>query len=150
MRSAAKTPTEYLDALEPERKAAVGKLHRTLTKNLPKGFAPTMAYGMITYVVPHSLYPAGYHGDPKQALPFISLASQKNYVSLHHMGLYDGPLLDWFTAEWKKHTDAKLDMGKCCVRFKKLDAIPYELIGKLAKKVTPAQWVATYEKTLER
>ncbi len=150
MQSKAATPAEYLASLDPERKVPVTKLHHTIKENLPKGFVDTMTYGMIGYVVPHVLYPAGYHSDPKQPLPFMSLASQKNYISLYHMGLYEGALLDWLRAEWKKVSDTKLDMGKGCVRLKKVDLIPYELIGELATKMTPTEWIAHYEKNVKR
>lgn len=145
MQSNATTPAEYIAALPPARRAAVKKLRQMLRKHLPKGFKETMGYGMLAYVVPHSLYPAGYHCSPDKPLPFINLASQKQYISLYHMGLYDGPLLAWLKNEWPKHTDAKLDLGKCCVRLRQLDAIPYELLGKLAGRVTPQQWIKQYE-----
>jgi hypothetical protein len=150
MKSKASTPTQYIAELPAERQVVIKKLRQVLRKNLPKGFAETMAYGMLGYVVPLRLYPAGYHCDPKQPLPFINLASQKQHVALYHMGLYDGPLLKWLAAEWPKHTEAKLDLGKCCLRFKKLDQIPYALIGKLAKKVAPSVWIKTYEKAVKR
>jgi hypothetical protein len=150
MQSKAATVAEYLASLDAERKGPVTKLHRTIKRNLPKGFVDTIAYGMISYVVPHVLYPAGYHVDPKRPLPFISLASQKNYIALYHMGLYEGALLAWFRAGWKKACDAKLDIGKSCVRLKKIDTIPYDLIGELATKVTPAEWIAHYEKSVKR
>ena len=105
-----------------------------------------MAYGMVGYVVPHSIYPPGYHCDPKLPLGFIALASQKNFIALHHMGLYGSPkLLEWFTNEYPKHSKTKLDMGKGCVRFKKPDQIPFDLIGALAEKMTPQQWIECYE-----
>lgn len=150
MPTKATTPAEYLASLEPERRAAVTKLHRVIKKHLPKGFVDTISYGMIGYVVPHKLYPAGYHCDPKQPLPFMSLASQKQGVSVHHLGLYEGSIVPWFTKEWKKATDAKLDLGKGCVRMKKVDDIPYELFGNLAARMTPADWIALYEKKLKR
>jgi hypothetical protein len=122
-------------------------LRETLLANLPSGFAEIMSSGMISYVVPHTVYPNGYHCDPKQPLPFISIASQKNFVAVYHMGLYADPeLLAWFTTEHQKQTPQKLDMGKSCIRFKKIDQIPYELIGALAAKSTPQQWIATYER----
>jgi hypothetical protein len=145
MKSTATTPAEYLETLPPDRREAIGRLRRVLLENLPAGFEETIEYGMLAYVVPHRLYPAGYHCDPKRPLPFIALASQKQYVSLYHMGLYDGPLLAWFEAEWPKHTTAKLDLGKSCLRLKKPDQIPCALIGELATKMTPAQWIRAYE-----
>lgn len=144
------TPVQYIASLPAERQVVVKKLRQVLKRNLPKGFSETVGYGMLGYVVPHRLYPAGYHCDPKQPLPFINLASQKQHVALYHMGLYDGPLLEWLQAQWPKHTDAKLDLGKCCLRFRKLDQIPYALIGQLATQVTPAAWIKIYEKAVKR
>ena len=129
----------------------MARLRDTILKNLPKGFEETMQYGMLSYVVPHSLYPAGYHCKPSDALPFISLASQKNNISFYHMGMYARPeLLSWFQSEYPKHAKSKLDMGKSCVRFKKMDDIPYKLIGALVKKVTVKDWVETYESLYKR
>src|SRR5688572_29220361 len=146
MRSEAATTTEYLAGLPEDRKAAMTKLYKTIKKNLPKGFKETMGYGMMGWVVPFNTYPAGYHCDPKQPLPFMGFASQKNYIALHHMGFYSDPaLVDWFKTEWAKASKKKLDMGKSCIRFKKIDEIPYELIGELASKITPQQWIETYE-----
>lgn len=147
--SKAPTPTAYIAALPLERQGPVRKLRQVLKKHLPQGFKETMDYGMIAYVVPHALYPAGYHVDPKRPLPFMNLASQKQYVALYHMGLYHGPLLNWFRRTWPQHTDAKLDLGKSCLRLKKLDQIPYPLIGELAAKMTPAEWIAMYERSRE-
>jgi hypothetical protein len=150
MKSKATTPDEYIATLDPERQAVVKKLRHVLKKNLPKGFKETIGCGMLAYVVPHSLYPSGYHCDPTLPLPFINLASQKQYVSLYHMGLYDGPLLAWFKAEWPKHTPAKLDLGKCCLRFRDPDTIPYALIGELAGKMTPEAWIKKYRRAFVR
>lgn len=151
MQSKARTPQEYVDSLPEERKRVISELRKVIRKNLPKGFAEVMAYGMLGYVVPHSLYPAGYHCDPKQPLPFMCLASQKNFVALYHMGIYsDKHLLLWFTKEYAKRSTAKLDMGKSCIRFKKLDTIPYTLIGELAGKMTPGEWIEVYEKVMKR
>lgn len=151
MTSTAATPDDYLATLPDERREAIEKLRKTIKKNIPKGFSETMQYGMMSWVVPHSKYPAGYHCDPKQALPFASLASQKAGISLYHMGMYGMPdLLDWFVKEYPRHSKAKLDMGKSCVRFKKPDQIPYELIGELMKKVTPDQWIEAYESILKK
>jgi hypothetical protein len=102
-------------------------------------------------VVPHSLYPAGYHCNPEQPLPFISIASQKNFIALYHMGIYaDKKLLEWFTKEYPKHSQTKLDMGKSCIRFKKPEQIPFQLIGELVSKMTPKDWIATYEKAFTK
>ena len=149
MTATATSPESYIASLPDERKAIVQKLRDVVKKNLPKGFEETMQYGMISFVVPHSLYPAGYHCNPIEALPFVSLASQKNYIALYHMGLYGDPfLLNWFTEEYPKHSKARLDMGKSCIRFKKPEQIPYELIGALMKKVTPEKWIESYNKKL--
>jgi|ERR1043166_1149455 hypothetical protein len=149
MRSKAATPDEYIDSLPDDRRQAVAAIREAINKNIPKGFRESIAYGMLSWSVPHEIYPPGYHCDPKLPLGLMGLASQKNYISFYHMGLYAGAWLDWFQTEWPKHTTRKLDMGKCCVRFKKPDDIPIKLIGQLASKMTPQQWVATYEKALK-
>ncbi|RYD98332.1 MAG: DUF1801 domain-containing protein [Sphingobacteriales bacterium] len=150
MTSSAPTVHEYLAQLPEERQAPMQQLIDTITENLPEGFEPLMSYGMVTWVVPHSTYPAGYHCNPKQALPFLSVASQKNFIALYHMGMYtDNSLLNWFVAEYPKHSKTKLDMGKSCVRFKKPEQIPFELIGQLAQKMSPQQWIEAYESVLK-
>lgn len=151
MRSDAKTVEQYLETLPDERRAAITNLRKTILKNLPKGFTEAINYGMVGYVVPHSLYPPGYHCDPKQPLPFIGFASQKNFISFYHMGMYaDNNLLEWFQTEYPKHSKTKLDMGKSCVRFKKPEQIPFELLAELVSKMTPEQWIEIYEKALKR
>lgn len=146
MQSTAKTVTEYLDSLPSERKEALLKLRNAILENLPPGFEERMGYGMIAYVVPHEIFPSGYHCDPKLPLPFINIASQKNFIALYHMGMYaDKDLLEWFTSEYPKHAKTKLDMGKSCVRFKKMDDIPYALIGALVSKMTVNDWIAKYQ-----
>ena len=146
MQSTAPNPLEYLETLPADRKEAMQKLRDVLLENLPDGFTECMGYGMIGYVVPHSIYPAGYHCDPKQPLPFVSIASQKNFIAVYHMGMYAKPeLLEWFTAEYPKHVKTKLDIGKSCIRFKKPEIIPYELLAELARKMTPQDWIETYE-----
>jgi uncharacterized protein YdhG (YjbR/CyaY superfamily) len=146
MQSTAKTPQAYVDSLPEERKVVIEKMRQTIKKTLPKGFEEVMCYGMLGYVVPHTLYPKGYHCDPKLPLSFISLASQKNFVALYHMGIYANPkLLDWFVGEFPKHSKSKLDMGKSCIRFKKMNDIPYELISELASKMTVQDWIDCYE-----
>ena len=151
MNSKAKTPDAYVAVLPEERRDVIQKLRDCLNKHLPKGFEETINYGMLGYVIPHSLYPQGYHVDPKLPLPFINLASQKNYIALYHMGIYADPkLLDWFTSTYEKQVPTKLDMGKSCVRFKKVEQIPYELIGELATKITPQEWIANYEKATQK
>lgn len=147
MQSKAKTVKEYLKELPPERKEAVSKLREEILKNLPKGFEEGMSYGMIGYYVPHSIYPKGYHCTPEFPLPFANIASQKNFIAFYHMGIYaNSDLLKWFTTEYPKHTKAKLDMGKSCVRFKKSEHIPYKLIGELMKKISVDDWIKLYEK----
>ena len=150
MQSDAQTPNEYIAGLPEDRKKAVSEIRDVIRKSLPEGFKEGVAYGMIGWVVPHSLFPKGYHCDPTKPLMMMSLGSQKNYISLHHMGLYSGPLLEWFQTEWKKATPAKLDMGKCCIRFKKMDDIPLALIGELATKLTPQKWIEIYVNALQR
>lgn len=151
MQSAAKTPDDYVASLPLDRQAAIAALRKTLRKNLPKGFAETMGYGMIGYVVPHQTYPAGYHCDPKLPLPFLSIASQKNFLAVYHMGLYADPgLLKWFISEFPKHSEKRLDMGKSCLRFKKPEDIPMDLIGELARKMDPKAWIRLYEANFKR
>ena len=151
MQSTAKTPDEYVNSLPEDRKEAMMKLRKEIKKNLPKGFQEGMAYGMIGYVVPHSLYPAGYHCDPKLPLGFMSIASQKNFIAIYHMGIYSDPkMLQWFTEEYPKHITGKLDMGKSCLRFKKPESIPFKFIGELASKMTPEEWIALYERVLKK
>jgi len=151
MQSTTTSPQEYINTLPDDRKQVMTELRKAILKNLPKGFTEVISSGMLGYVVPHSLYPDGYHGDPDQPLPFMSIASQKNYVALYHMGIYgDEKLLNWFTQEYAKQSTAKLDMGKSCIRFKKLDQIPYQLIGELTSKITPEKWIAIYEKQIKK
>jgi hypothetical protein len=150
MQSKAVTVKEYLDSLPEDRKKAITAMRKEILKNLPKGFEETMQYGMISYVVPHKLYPAGYHCNPKDSLPFMSLASQKNHLTLYHMAVYQGTLHDWFVDAWAEATDKKLDMGKSCIRFKKFEDVPLPLLGELASKLTPEQWIEQYERTLKK
>ena len=146
MQSKATTVEEYLSELSEDRKTPMLKLREAIKNNLPQGFEEVISYGMLGYVVPHSIYPAGYHCTPKLPLPFINLASQKNTISLYHMGIYgDKNLLDWFVAEYSKHEKSKIDMGKGCFRFKKMDDIPYDLIGELATKISVQDWITFYE-----
>ena len=151
MQSTANTPQTYVDSLPEERKIAIDKMRETIKKTLPNGFEEVMCYGMLGYVVPHALYPKGYHCDPKLPLGFISLASQKNFVALYHMGIYANPkLLDWFVSEFPKQSKSKLDMGKSCIRFKKMNDIPYELISELASKMTVQDWIVCYESVFNK
>ncbi len=151
MQSKAITPNRYIAELPEDRKDFMQKLRETILKNLPKGFEETMQYGMISYVVPHSLYPDGYHCKPADALPFLSIASQKNHIAFYHMGIYSDPnLLKWFTEEYPKHSTGKLDMGKSCIRFKNPKNIPFELFGELTTKISVDEWIAKYESVLKR
>ena len=147
MSSKATTVENYLKELPEDRKDAIEKLRKILLKNLPKGFEEIISYGMIGYCVPHKKYPKGYHCKPEQPLPFINIASQKNFIALYHMGLYaDKKLYNWFTGEFDKHVKGKLDIGKSCIRFKNLDQIPFDLIGELATKISVNEWISCYEK----
>lgn len=145
------TPSEYIAAIPEERREAFSRLRETIQENIPDGFHEEMSYGMVGYVVPHSLYPAGYHCDPKLPLPFVSIASQKNFIALYHMGIYAREeLLNWFVAEYPKYCKTKLDMGKSCIRFKKPADIPFALIAELMQKMSVDDWVATYESHFKR
>ena len=151
MTSSATTVDEYIANLDDTRKEAITNLRNTILKNLPKGYQEEISYGMVGYVVPHSLYPKGYHCDTKLPLPFMSFASQKNFIAFYHMGIYASPeLLKWFQEEYPKHCKHKLDMGKSCIRFKKPDQIPYELIAELCKKIDVKEWIETYEANYKR
>lgn len=146
MKAEIKSIEDYLAQLPEERQIAINKLRDCINKNIPKGFEETISYGMIGYVVPHSIYPKGYHCNTKLPLPFMSIASQKNFVAVYHMGIYaNDKLMEWFLNEYPKHCSTKLDMGKSCIRFKKIDQIPYKLIGELATKMTCEDWINTYE-----
>lgn len=151
MKSDKETVEDYLEELPNERKEIIEKLRKLIKKNLPKGFKEMMNYGMIGYVVPHTTYPAGYHCDPKLPLPFLNVASQKNNIAIYHLGIYaDKPVLDWFTNEHKKASKKKLDMGKSCIRYKKDEDIPYELLGELFKKYSVADWIQLYETVIKK
>jgi uncharacterized protein YdhG (YjbR/CyaY superfamily) len=150
MQSKATNIDNYIKELPKERQEAITKLRKEVKKNLPKGFKEGMGYGVMGYSVPHSLYPAGYHCDPKLPLPFMGIASQKHFIAVYHMGVYADPkLLKWFTDEYAKAGVGKLDMGKSCIRFKKPENIPYKLIGELASKITPQQWIEKYESVIK-
>lgn len=145
------SPAAYIAAISEDRRAAFEKLRETIVENIPDGFREGISYGMIGYIVPHELYPPGYHCDPKLPLPFVSIAAQKNFIALYHMGLYAMPdLLDWFVSEYPKHTKSKLDMGKSCIRFKKTADIPFELIARLMQRVGVEEWVEVYESAFRR
>lgn len=151
MQSKATSVEAYLAELPEERKIPMEQLRNVILKNIPAGFKEGMGYGMMGYVVPHTLYPAGYHCDPKSPLPFAGMASQKNNISFYHMGIYADPeLLEWFVDEYPKHCKTKLDMGKSCIRFKKMDQIPYDLIGELMQKITVEKWIEMYESAFKK
>lgn len=151
MKIEATSVKDYINQLPSERQEAIKKLQDIILKNLPKGFVEELNYGMIGYVIPHSIYPSGYHCDPELPLPFMNIANQKNFIGVYHMALYSNPeLYDWFINEWPKHSKRKLDMGKSCIRLKKLEEIPYELIGELASKITPEKWIEMYENALKK
>lgn len=140
------TVSDYLDNLPEERKDSFISLRKVILSNLPEGFEECINYGMIGYVVPHSIYPAGYHCDTKLPLPFMNIANQKNFIAFYHMGIYGNQdLMNWFVNEFPKYSKAKLDMGKSCIRFKKMDDIPFALIGELVSKMTVKDWIQQYE-----
>jgi len=142
---------DYISKCPEDRQAVMKKLRKTLKKNLPKGFQETLGYGMPAYVVPLKTYPDGYHCKADTPLPFINIASQKNFVALYHMGIYANPdLMKWFKEEYPNHCKRKLDMGKSCIRFKKMDDIPYDLIAELMTKITVQQWIDTYEANIKK
>jgi uncharacterized protein YdhG (YjbR/CyaY superfamily) len=150
MKIEAKSPEQYLEQIPDDRKTAMNQLRQTILANLPKGFKEEMSYGMIGYVVPHSIYPAGYHCDTNLPLPFINIASQKNFIAFYHMGIYaDQELLDWFTTEYPLRSKLKLDMGKSCIRFKKPEQIPFDLIGELVRKMGVEKWIEIYESDIK-
>lgn len=149
MKAQGNTVNEILANLPEERAEPFNKLHDVIVKNLPKGFEPAISYGGLGYVVPHKLYPAGYHCKPSEPLPFAGIASQKGSINFYHMGIYADPeLMKWFQTEYPKHSKQKLDIGKSCVRFKKFDDIPYKLIGELMKKISVKDWIELYETNL--
>ncbi len=154
MHSKASTVAEYIASLPEDRKVAIEAVRKVVLKNLGKGYSEGMTYGMIGYFVPHSVYPAGYHCDSKQPLPFAGLASQKNYMSLYMMSVYCGcdggeqtELLKWFQQAWAK-TGKKLDMGKACIRFKKLEDLALEVIGEAVRRVPVELYIKRYEAVL--
>jgi hypothetical protein len=151
MTSKATTPQEYINELPEDRKEAIIKLRQVILDNLPKGMEECINYGMLGFVIPHSVYPDGYHCNTKLPLPFMNLASQKNFIAVYHMGMYaKKEILDWFTSEYPKHCKYKLDMGKSCVRFKKIQDIPYELIGELTGKMSTEEWIEIYETNIKK
>ena len=151
MQVKAENPEEYIAQLPEDRKAIFQNLRENIIANLPPGFKEEMSYGMIGYVVPHSIYPSGYHCDSKLPLPFLAIASQKNFIAIYHMGIYaDENLYNWFLKEYPKHSNQKLDMGKSCIRFKKMEHIPMKLLAELIKKMTVNQWISLYESKFKK
>jgi uncharacterized protein YdhG (YjbR/CyaY superfamily) len=150
MQSKVSTVDAYLAELPEDRQKAISQLRKVIKKNIPKGFKEEMNYGMIGYVVPHSKYPAGYHCTPELPLPFLNIASQKNTITVYHMGMYANPKLEkWFVDAYTKATGKKADKGKSCLRYKKPEDIPYDLIGELASKITVDEWIKLYETNLK-
>ena len=142
---------DYIKQVPEERKYTLKKLRKVIKDNLPVEFEEGIQYKMIGYYVPHSIYPDGYHCNPKIPLPFMSFASQKNSVNLYHSGIYaKKELHDWFVEEYPKHCKRKLDMGKSCIRFKKLDENPFDLIAELCKKITCKEWISIYESAIKK
>lgn len=151
MKIEANSPEEYIEKLPEDRKPVIARLREILLNHLPEGFEEGMSYGMVGYYVPHSIYPDGYHCSPELPLPFINIASQKNHIGFYHMGIYSDPvLMDWFVQEYPNHAKRKLDMGKSCIRFKKMEDIPYDLIQELVTKMSVAQWIERYEKAVKK
>ena len=150
MKYEANSPEEYISLIPEERQPVLSRMREVILQNLPEGFEETMSYGMIGYVVPHSIYPDGYHCTPELPLPFMNIASQKNFVALYHAGIYGSEkLLKWFQEEYPKHCKRKLDMGKSCIRFKYMDDVPYELIGALTQKISVQDWIDIYESAVK-
>lgn len=151
MRIRANNVEEYYSNIPEERETAMNKLRQTISDSLPEGFEESLSYGMPGWEVPHSIYPDGYHCKTEEPLPFMGLASQKNSINFYHMGMYANPsLLEWFVNEYPKHCIRKLDMGKSCVRFKKIEEIPYDLIAELCHKMTPKEWIEIYERKIKK
>ena len=151
MQIKAKNPEEYIAQIPKERIPYFKKLRQIILDNIPEGFEEQMSYGMIGYIVPKSIYPNGYHCDTTLPLPFANIANQKNFIALYHMGIYANPeILEWFVGEYPKHCKLKLDMGKSCVRFKKAEEIPFDLVAELMQKMTVKEWITLYEKNTNR
>jgi uncharacterized protein YdhG (YjbR/CyaY superfamily) len=151
MQREASSADDYIAQCPEDRHEALQKLRKAILSSLPIGFEEGIGYGMVGYVVPHSIYPAGYHCDPKQPLPFAGFASQKNFISFYHMGIYGMPeLMDWFLEEYKKVVTGKIDMGKSCIRFKKPNEIPFDLITELMSKISVDNWISFYEENYKK
>ena len=136
----------YLESIDTDRKDSVSKLRDIIRENLPTGFKEVMAGTMPSYVVPLETYPAGYHVGKNTPLPFVSFASQRGHIGLYHFGMYvDDSLLKWFEKEYARQVDHKLDMGKSCIRFKKPEKIPFDLIAELMRQRSVEDWISCYE-----
>jgi uncharacterized protein YdhG (YjbR/CyaY superfamily) len=145
------TVSDYIDNVKEERKSVFLQVLEAVRKGIPSDFEECLSYGMIGFVVPHSLYPKGYHCDPKLPLPFISIANQKNSINLYHMGIYaNADLLDWFVDSYNKSSGSKLDMGKSCIRFNPKKEIPYLLIQELCSKMKAEEWIKLYESAFNK
>ncbi|MFJ7669145.1 DUF1801 domain-containing protein [Lysinibacillus sp. NPDC097195] len=141
----------YIEQVDEKWRDSFAQLADVIATNIPAGFEQTMNYDMISYVVPLSTYPNGYHVTPNTPLPFISLAAQKRHIAVYHMGIYaDTALLSWFQEEYAKRVPTKLNMGKSCIRFSSTKNIPYDLIGELVSKMTPGEWITRYEGALNK
>ena len=151
MKANGTTVMDILSNIPSERAEHFNQLHDVIVKNLPNGFEAGISYGGLGYVIPHTLYPAGYHCKPIEPLPFAGISSQKNSINFYHMGMYSDPILyEWFVTEYPKHSKKKLDIGKSCVRFKNPDEIPYKLIGELMRKMSAQEWINLYESKLKK
>jgi len=151
MKAEGNSVAEIIENVPADRFEAFKKLHEVIIENLPHGFEAGISYGGLGYVVPHTIYPAGYHCKPTEPLPFAGIASQKHSINFYHMGIYSDPaLLEWFVTEYPKHSKQKLDMGKSCIRFKKFDQIPYKLIGELMTKISVEKWINIYETQMRK
>ena len=151
MKANGTTVMDILSNIPSDKAEHFNQLHDIIVKNLPIGFEAGISYGGLGYVIPHTLYPAGYHCKPIEPLPFAGISSQKNSINFYHMGMYSDPLLyEWFVTEYPKHSKQKLDIGKSCVRFKKLDDIPFKLIGELMRKMSAQEWINLYESKLKK
>lgn len=148
MKIEANTFEDYISQIPEERQEIFTQMIEVIRQNLPDGFHEQIHYNMPAWVVPHSIFPDGYHCDPKLPLPFLNLGNQKNYIALYHMGVYsDSKIYDWFVEEYPKHCQRKLDMGKSCIRFKKMDDIPLKLIGELVTKMNVQDWIEKYTRS---
>ena len=145
------TPEEWINEQEEARQDALRELRQTFNDHLPEGFEERVSGGMLHWVVPKETYPDGYHCNPDDPLPFISLANRKRFIPMYHMGLYAEPdVLEWFQEAYPKHARTKLDMGKSCVRFKKMDDVPYDLLAELAQKFSVQDWIELYERAVKK